>query len=272
MLLALEDVQKDYGAQPVLTGVSLQINPGDRIGLVGRNGAGKTTLLRLLLGSEKPDAGVIRRGPGVRVGNLTQDPSFAPGSTVHSILEAAFHELDALEAELEQAARMMESPQSIEHHAELLEHYGRRGGFERRSRRDAVTLAFGFRGREHDLSAGLSGGERTRLGLAALIVENPDVLLLDEPTNHLDLDSIAWLEELLINFNGSIIAITHDRAFLDQVATVIVELDRGKLRSYPGNFAQYLIQKEDQMAQEAVIFAKADKLLAQEEVWIRKGV
>ncbi|NQW81242.1 MAG: ATP-binding cassette domain-containing protein, partial [Polaromonas sp.] len=107
---------------------------------------------------------------------------------------------------------------------------------------------------------------------AQALVAKPDVLLLDEPTNHLDLDSIAWLEELLVNFNGSIITITHDRAFLDQVATVIVELDRGKLRSYPGNFAQYLITKEDQMEQEAVINAKADKLLAQEEIWIRKGV
>jgi ATP-binding cassette subfamily F protein uup len=110
------------------------------------------------------------------------------------------------------------------------------------------------------------------VALAQALVARPDVLLLDEPTNHLDLDSIAWLEELLVNFNGSIIAITHDRAFLDQVANVIVELDRGKLRSYNGNFAQYLVQKEDQMAQEAVINAKADKLLAQEEVWIRKGV
>ena len=110
------------------------------------------------------------------------------------------------------------------------------------------------------------------MALAQALVRQPDVLLLDEPTNHLDLDSIAWLEDLLVDFKGSIITITHDRAFLDQVATRIVELDRGKLLSYPGNFAQYLVQKEEQLAQEAVINAKADKLLAQEEVWIRKGV
>ena len=118
----------------------------------------------------------------------------------------------------------------------------------------------------------LSGGTRKRVALAQALVRRPDVLLLDEPTNHLDLDSIEWLEQLLIDFKGSVVTITHDRAFLDRVATRIVELDRGRLRSYPGNFAQYLMQKEEQLAQEAVINAKADKLLAQEEVWIRKGV
>jgi ATP-binding cassette subfamily F protein uup len=110
------------------------------------------------------------------------------------------------------------------------------------------------------------------VALAQALVSQPDVLLLDEPTNHLDLDSIQWLEQLLIDFKGSVVAITHDRAFLDRVATRIVELDRGQLRSYPGNFSAYQIQKEEQLAQEAVIQAKADKLLAQEEIWIRKGV
>src|SRR5205814_9786005 len=118
----------------------------------------------------------------------------------------------------------------------------------------------------------LSGGTKKRVALGQALVRRPDVLLLDEPTNHLDLDSIEWLENLLIDFKGSVVTITHDRVFLDRVATRIVELDRGQLRSYPGNFTQYQLQKEEQLAQEAVISAKADKLLAQEEVWIRKGV
>ena len=118
----------------------------------------------------------------------------------------------------------------------------------------------------------LSGGTKKRVALAQALVAQPDVLLLDEPTNHLDLDSIEWLEGLLVEFKGSIITITHDRSFLDNVATRIVELDRGQLLSYPGNFAAYLLQKEEQLAQEAVINARADKLLAQEEIWIRKGV
>ncbi len=249
MLLALEDVQKDYGAQPVLTGVTLQINPGDRIGLVGRNGAGKSTLLRLLLGSEQADAGVIRVFPGVRVGNLTQDPSFAPGSTVMSVMDAAFHELDALEAELEAAAAAMQAgtPESIEHHAELLEHYARRGGFERRARRDAVTLAFGFRGREQDSTARLSGGERTRLGLAALLVENPDVLLLDEPTNHLDIVMVEWLEGFLSRYPGAVLVISHDRAFLDAATNETAHLWRGGLKVYPGGYTTFRAALDEEL-------------------------
>lgn len=252
MLLALEDIEKDYGAQPVLSGVSLQVNPGDRIGLVGRNGAGKSTLLRLLLGVEEPDAGRVRTFAGVRVRALAQDPSFAEGSTVQSVLDAAFHELDELEAELERAAADMQSgtPQSVERHAELLEHYARRGGYERRARRDAATLAFGFRGREDTPTAQLSGGERTRLGLAALIVENPDVMLLDEPTNHLDMVMVEWLEGFLSRYAGAALIISHDRAFLDAATNETAYLWQRQLRVYAGNYTTFRTALDEEIEQQ----------------------
>jgi len=241
MLVALDNVHKEYGAHTVLDGVTMQIRAGDRLALVGRNGAGKTTLLRLLTGQDHPDGGDIRRAPGVRVAALKQDPVFPDGALVGDVLEAAFHELDALQLELDAAAEAMTdgTDASIERHAELLEHFQRRGGFERRSRRDAASLAFGFRGREHENVTTLSGGERTRLGLAALIIENPDVLLLDEPTNHLDIVMIEWLEAFLARYAGAVMVISHDRAFLDAVANETAYLRDGNLRVYPGNYSTF---------------------------------
>ena len=239
MLVGLQEVVKDYGTRAVLDGVSVGVEPGDRMALVGRNGAGKSTLLKLLTGELLPDAGLVLRGPGVRVRSLAQDPTFPDGSTVDSVLEAAFRELDELERELDAAALDMVggSPESIERHAELLEHFARRGGYERRSRKAGVTLAFGFRGREHDEVSGLSGGERTRLGLAALLVENPDVLLLDEPTNHLDIVMVEWLERFLSGYRGAMLLISHDRAFLDAVSTETAYLSGAKIKVYAGNYS-----------------------------------
>ena len=232
---------KDYGTRAVLDGVSVGVQPGDRLALVGRNGAGKSTLLRLLTGELLPDAGTVLRGPGVRVRSLAQDPTFPEGGTVDSVLEAAFSDLDELERELDAAAAEMAggSPESILRHHELLEHFARRGGYERRSRKAGVTLAFGFRGREHDLVSGLSGGERTRLGLAALLVENPDVLLLDEPTNHLDMGMVEWLERFLSGYRGAMLLISHDRAFLDAVSTDTAYLSGAKIKVYPGNYSAF---------------------------------
>lgn len=237
----MQDAIKDYGPATVLSEVTFAVRGGDRIGLVGRNGAGKTTLLRLLTGQILPDGGSVRRAPGVRVRSLQQDPVFERNSTVDSVLNAAFHDLDALEAELAEAAQAMSAgtPESILRHEEILEHYVRRGGFERRSRKEAVTLAFGFRGRESTLAESLSGGERTRLGLAALLVENPDVLLLDEPTNHLDIVMVEWLENFLGRYPGAVLVISHDRTFLDRVTNETAHLRGGTLRTYPGNYSTF---------------------------------
>ena len=262
-LITLLDAQLAFGHVALLDHADFSLETSQRIGLIGRNGTGKSSLLKILAGLEKPDDGALQLQQNLRIAYVPQEPSLDPHATVfqeasaglartrhvvEQYLAADEHtDLDALQSEIE-ALDGWNWEQRVEETLHRL-HLDK----------DAIV-------------GSLSGGTKKRVALAQALVAKPDVLLLDEPTNHLDLDSTAWLEELLINFSGSIITITHDRAFLDQVATVIVELDRGKLRSYPGNFAQYLIQKEEQMAQEAVINAKADKLLAQEEIWIRKGV
>lgn len=241
MLVAVQDVSKEYGPLSVLSEVSFAVEPGDRVGLVGRNGAGKSTLLKLFTGALQPDGGTVRRAPKIQISALQQDPTFPKDATVDSVLNAAFHELDALEEELHVAAEAMSSgtDESILKHEALLEHYARRGGYERRSRKDAVAAAFGFRGRESDPVAGLSGGERTRLGLAALLVENPDVLLLDEPTNHLDIVMVEWLEGFLSRYPGAVLVISHDRTFLDRVTNETAYLRDGGLKVYPGNYTKF---------------------------------
>ncbi|WP_019585297.1 ribosomal protection-like ABC-F family protein [Deinococcus apachensis] len=264
MLVAVQDATKEYGPLTVLSGVSFAVEPGDRVGLVGRNGAGKSTLLRLLTGEVRPDGGTVRRGPGVRVRALTQDPTFPPEATVDSVLEAAFHDLDALEAELTEAAAAMASgtPESVLHHEEVLEHYVRRGGFERRGRKEAVTLAFGFRGREGEQVSGLSGGERTRLALAALLVENPDVLLLDEPTNHLDIVMVEWLETFLGRYPGAVLVISHDRAFLDAVTKETAYLRGGTLKVYPGGYTTFRETLDAELERQAAQYAQDAKAIA----------
>ncbi|GAA5511821.1 putative ABC transporter ATP-binding protein YheS [Deinococcus carri] len=253
VLVAVQDVTKEYGPLTVLSDLTFAVQPGDRVGLVGRNGAGKSTLLGLLTGEVLPDGGTVRRAPGVRARALRQDPTFPAGATVDSVLDAAFHDLDALEAELAAAAEAMGSgtPESVLHHEEVLEHYVRRGGFERRSRKEAVTLAFGFRGREQDPVAGLSGGERTRLGLAALLVENPDVLLLDEPTNHLDIVMVEWLEGFLSRYPGAVLVISHDRAFLDAVTNETAYLRGGGLSVYKGGYTTFRETLDAELEQQA---------------------
>ena len=262
-LITLLNAQLAFGHVALLDHADFALENNQRIGLIGRNGTGKSSLLKILAGLEKPDDGTLQYQQNVRIAYVPQEPSLDPHATVFVAASAGLARTKQV-VELYLAADEHTDLDALQSEIEALDGWT----WETRVEETLHRLHL-----DKDAIVGdLSGGTKKRVALAQALVAKPDVLLLDEPTNHLDLDSIAWLEELLINFNGSIITITHDRAFLDQVATVIVELDRGKLTSYPGNFAQYLLQKEEQMAQEAVIFAKADKLLAQEEVWIRKGV
>jgi ATP-binding cassette subfamily F protein uup len=260
-LITLLDAQLAFGHVPLLDHADFALETQERVGLIGRNGAGKSSLLKILGGMEKPDDGSLQVQTNTRISYVAQEPALEADATIFESVSAGLARVRALIDEYCQGIGDLDAMQS---EIEALDGWN----WEQRVSETLQRLHLN----PDAVVRTLSGGTKKRVALAQALVAQPDVLLLDEPTNHLDLDSIEWLEGLLKEFKGSIITITHDRSFLDNVATRIVELDRGNLMSYPGNFAAYLTQKEEQLAQEAVINAKADKLLAQEEVWIRKGV
>ncbi|WP_010109808.1 ABC-F family ATP-binding cassette domain-containing protein [Verminephrobacter aporrectodeae] len=262
-LITLLDAQLAYGHVALLDHAGFSLESAERVGLIGRNGAGKSSLLRILGGMEKPDDGSLLIQQGLRIACVAQEPALDPAATVFQSAAQGLQRVIALRDQYLSGAEGLDLD-AMQSEIETYDAWN----WEQRVEEILQRLHLDPNG----VVGTLSGGTKKRLALAQALVVRPDVLLLDEPTNHLDLDSIEWLEDLLLDFPGSVVTITHDRAFLDRVATRIVELDRGQLRSYPGNFAQYQLQKEEQLAQEAVISAKADKLLAQEEVWIRKGV
>ncbi len=260
-LLTLLQAQLAFGHVALLDKADFSLETSERVGLIGRNGTGKSSLLKILAGFELPDDGTLHRQQNLRLAYVAQEPDLVPEATVFTAVSAGLNRVIELIDDYSQGHGDLDAMQS---EIESLDGWN----WEQRVEETLHRLHLD----KDALVGSLSGGTKKRVALAQALVTRPDVLLLDEPTNHLDLDSIEWLEELLIDFPGSIITITHDRSFLDRVATRIVELDRGKLNGYPGNFTEYLRQKEEQLAQEAVISAKADKLLAQEEVWVRKGV
>ena len=239
MLAALENIDKFYGSQDVLSGVNFAVQPGDRVALVGRNGAGKTTVLKLLSGKEEPSGGRVLLAKNLSIRVLEQDPSFIAGSTIRSVVEGAFTELDDLEASMKALEADLENPVSLDMYHELEEHYRLRGGYARNSRRDAVLHSLEFTGREDEAVTGLSGGERTRLALAQILVAQPELLLLDEPTNHLDVETLETLEEALTSYPGSLLFVTHDREFARNVATRVFGIEGGHLLEYPDGFAGY---------------------------------
>ncbi len=260
-LITLQNAQLAFGHVALLDHAEFSLETAERVGLIGRNGAGKSSLLRILGGLEKPDDGDLRVQQGLRVTYVAQEPQLDSNASVFDAVSAGLARVIHL---IEQYSAGEGDLTAMQNEIELFDGWN----WEQRVQETLHRLHLDPDARIN----ALSGGTLKRVALAQALVTSPDVLLLDEPTNHLDLDSIEWLEQLLIDFKGSIITITHDRSFLDKVATRIVELDRGHLMTYPGNFSQYQQQKEEQLAQEAVINAKADKLLAGEEVWIRKGV
>jgi ATP-binding cassette subfamily F protein 3 len=256
ILASLQRVDRHHGEQTVLAGASLELRPGERLALIGRNGAGKTTILRLLAGREAPDGGETFQRPGITFGLLDQDARFdgdeVANLSVAAVADGAFRDLDAMERELAGLEREgLDDPEVYARWDELHERFERRGGYARRARRDAVLHALGFAGREGDLVQLLSGGERTRLGLARLLMAQPDVLLLDEPTNHLDLEMRAWLEGFVGRYPGAAVMVSHDRAFLDGACDRTAEVDRGELRVAHGNPSAYRDARAEQARIEA---------------------
>jgi ATP-binding cassette subfamily F protein uup len=269
-LIVLNDAKLAFGHVDLLANTQFSLESSERIGLIGRNGTGKSSLLKILAGLEKLDDGSIQYQQGLRMAYVAQEPIFDPVETVFHAVSQGVAEVKALREEYEELSVAEWNDDSHHRLDEIQSQLESMSGWnwEQRVHETLDRLHL-----DPDIAIGaLSGGNRKRVALAQALVAVPDVLFLDEPTNHLDLDSITWLEELLKAFKGSVVLITHDRAFLDAVSTQIVELDRGILRSYPGNFTAYEILKEQEIASEALANARADKLLAQEEVWIRKGV
>ena len=262
-LLSLSNAHLAYGHVALLDATGFSIEAGERLGLIGRNGAGKSSMLKVIAGQEKLDDGLLQMTQGLRICYVPQEPVFEPGHSVFEAVSEGVAEARAVRQAYEEHADGVDLD-ALQTRIEALDAWN----WEQRV---DTTLAQLHLDGAREIGQ-LSGGMKKRVALAQALVAVPDVLLLDEPTNHLDLDSIDWLQSLLCGFKGSVMLITHDRAFLDGVATRILELDRGLLRSYPGNFSSYERMKEEQLAADALAGARADKLLAQEEVWIRKGV
>jgi ATP-binding cassette subfamily F protein uup len=262
-LLTLTNAHLAFGHVALLDHTDFALEAGERVGLIGRNGTGKSSLLKIIAGLERPDDGELRLQQGLRLALVAQEPQLDGSATVFDAVSQGVAEAKALRERYE-AHGPDDDLDALQTRIEALDGWT----WEQRVTETLERLQLQPEARIVDLS----GGTRKRVALAQALVAAPDVLLLDEPTNHLDLDAIRWLEELLKAFRGSVLLITHDRAFLDAVSTRIVELDRGLLRSYPGNFAAYEATKARELADEALASARADKLLAQEEVWVRQGV
>jgi ABC transport system ATP-binding/permease protein len=262
-LLTLTDAHLAYGHVPLLDGAALALEAGERVALIGRNGAGKSSLLKILAGLEKADDGTLQLQTGLRRVYVAQEPVFAPGTTVFDAVSEGVAEARALRERFERHDPN-DDLDALQTRLEAL------GGWTWEQRVDEALQRLNLAGDAH--VDALSGGTKKRVALARALVAAPDLLLLDEPTNHLDINAIEWLQDLLRDWRGALVLVSHDRAFIDAVATRIVELDRGQLRSYPGSFAAYESTKARELEDEALANARADKLLAQEEVWIRKGV
>lgn len=269
-LITLTDAKLAFGHHPLLDRTNFALEVSERVGLIGRNGTGKSSFLKILAGIEKLDDGLIQVQQELRIAYVAQEPILNTNSTIFEAASEGLATIKKIRSEYEALAQADWNEANQERLDVLQSQLDATHGWNWEQRVSEILNRLHLNADQ--VIGNLSGGTKKRVALAQALVTQPDVLLLDEPTNHLDLDSITWLEGLLNEYSGSIVFITHDRRFLDQVATRIVELDRGVLRSYPGNYSRYEFVKEEELNAEALANARADKLLAQEEVWVRKGV
>ena len=272
-LLTLDRVSLAFGHLPLLDGVSAQVEPRERVCVLGRNGSGKSTLLRVLSGEQQPDAGSVWRQPNLRAARLDQDVPLAEHLPVFDVVAQGLGDLRGLVMAYHQAAVAVAehpSPAALDALGRRQHELEERDGWRIEQRVELVLSRLSLPA--DAIVDTLSGGWRRRVLLARALVAQPDLLLLDEPTNHLDIDAIVWLEHFLADYPGAVVFVTHDRAFLQRLATRIVELDRGRLTSWPGDYATFLRKKDEWLANEAILQEKFDKKLAAEEAWVRQGI
>ena len=272
-LVTLDHISHAYGHLPLLDDIALQVEAGERIAIIGRNGAGKSTLMQIISGELAPDAGTVWTEPGARVARLVQDVPLSADRPVFDVIAEGLGDLSSLITNYHHAAVDVAThctDEALTRLGNLQHELEERDGWRLEQTVELIVTRLGLP--SEAIVDTLSGGWRRRVLLARALVGQPDVLLLDEPTNHLDIDAIEWLEAFLIDYPGAVIFVTHDRAFLERVATRVVEIDRGRLTSWPGDYATFERKKEEWLANEELQQSKFDKKMASEEVWLRRGV
>ena len=276
MLFRLADVYKSFGGKEILRGVSFQVNPDEKIGFVGRNGAGKTTVFRLITGEEAADSGEILKTNNLKIGLLEQHVDFTENETVHTAALSAFKRLHDIEAEMRVLELKMAedaTEEVLEKYSELQTEFEHADGFTYTARAEAILLGLGFTKERWNLETkNLSGGQKNRLGMARLLLSNPDILLLDEPTNHLDVSAVEWLENFLQTYEKSYVIISHDRYFLDRTCRKVIEIEQGKAFSYVGNYSAFLFERELRREQQQREFENQQSYINKTEEFIRKNL
>jgi ATP-binding cassette, subfamily F, member 3 len=279
MLLRFEEVYKSYAATDVLRGVTFQVNPRERVGLVGRNGAGKTTIFRLVNGQEETDRGEVILLKGLRIGVLEQQPTFEGRLSVRNEALSVFTELRDMEETMTRLEHTISEAtgealdQAMHTYSDLRHAYEFAGGFSYHARAEAVLAGLSFRDDDLDKPAEqLSGGQKARLALAKLLLSEPDVLLLDEPTNHLDVNAVEWLEDFLSAYKSAFVIISHDRFLLDRTVAKVIEIENCKAAVYPGNYSAYVRQREERRLAQSREFEQQQEMIVRTEEFIRRNI